>query len=337
MTQLTPIRGFTNTPVTKSVIVLGTVLALALSALQLKYLVTLAIDPLIVQYSQYWRVATFQLSVINESDYLLSTILWFHFKTLERFFGPRKYFSLITVFALYNAVLTFLVLSVGQLSLNALLSVIPMLNSYSPYKFVYRDTFFNSVVPGPLGILASLYMCHGTYIPVSYHFKILFRRVEASDETENSSDDTNANRVNNNPGKSLTLNDHFQIHILFTLLMLNNGIASLIPCLIGLLVGRLYTSELLAGSKNFHLPNLVFRLFVSPRKINTSAFDLLRQRIRGFHRLPQSPPREAEPTPEREDVAEETIDDIRNPEEPANRSETPVRPLGRQFLETFRT
>ncbi|KAF3990107.1 hypothetical protein FT663_01479 [Candidozyma haemuli var. vulneris] len=339
MTQLTPIRGFTNTPVTKSVIVIGTLLALGLSTLQIKHYVKLAIDPLIVQYSQYWRIATFQLSVINESDFLLSTILWFHFKTLERFFGPRKYLSLIAVFAFYNAVLTFLVLSVGQLSLNAVLSLITMLRTHTPYRFIYRDTFFNSVASGPFGILASLYMCYGSYIPVSYQFKILFRKAnvpsENSEASNNEADDASSNE--GFAPKSLTLNDHFQIHILFTLLMFNNGIGSLLPCLIGVIVGRLYTNDLLAGSKNCYLPNVVFRLFINPRKLNVSAFQSVRQRIRGFQPLPQAPQPEAEPTPEREEEQDETIDDIRNTEEPPNRSETPVRPLGRQFLETFRT
>lgn len=338
MTQLTPIRGFTNTPVTKSIILVGFLLALALLTLQIKHFVKLVIDPLIVQYSQYWRIATFQLSVINESDFMLSTILWFHFKTLERFFGPRKYLSLIAVFAFYNAVITFLVLSVGQLLFNALLSLVNMLVTHSNYKFVYRDTFFNSVASGPLGILASLYICYGSYIPVSYHFKILFRKPLSSSEEDNAPEEQTNARSGGFLPREITLNDHFQIHILFTLFMLNNGIGSVIPCLIGLIVGRLYTNELLAGSKNCYLPNVVFRLFVNPRKINVTVFQQLRQRVRGFQPVAQAPPAdEVEPTPEREEEHEDTIDDIRNPEEPENRSETPVRPLGRQFLDTFRT
>lgn len=339
MAQLTPIRGFTNTPVTKSVVIIGTILALALLTLQLKHYVRLAVDPFIVQYSQYWRVATFQLSVINESDYLLSTVLWFHFKTLERFFGPRKYLSLLAIFALYNAVVTFLVLSVGQLTLNAIMSLISMLMSHTSYKFVYRDTFFNSVASGPLGILASLYMCYGAYIPVSYHFKILFRKAELpADSSETDSEGrSSVEDEEEDSGKQLTLNDHFQVHVLFTLLMLNNGMSSIIPCLVGAIIGRLYTKELLAGSKNCHLPKIVFSLFVNPRKINSSAFHNLRHRFRGFQPVPQASRAEVEPTPEREDEPEETIDDIRNSEEPVNRSETPVRPLGRQFLDTFRT
>lgn len=338
MTQLTPIRGFTNTPVTKSVILIGFLLALALLTLQAKHYVRLAIDPLIVQYSQYWRIATFQLAVINESDFMLSTILWFHFKTLERFFGPRKYLSLIAIFAFYNAVITFLVLSVGQLTFNALLSLVNMLITQSNYQFVYRDTFFNSVALGPFGIIASLYMCYGSYIPVSYHFKILFRKPTVSSGSEADTEElSNVTGSDSFLPKQITLNDHFQIHILFTLLMLNNGIASILPCLIGLIVGRLYTNDLLAGSKNCYLPNVVFRLFVNPRKIDVTVFRLFRQRFRGFQPLPRSPPADVEPTPEREEEHEETIDDIRNTEEPENRSETPVRPLGRQFLDTFRT
>lgn len=323
MTQVTPIRGFTNTPVTKAICIYLTVLTLLLLLFLLKHYAKLTIDPLIVQYSQYWRIATFQAAVLNELDYLLCVLLWFHFKTLERFFGSRKYFSLIVVLAAYNALVMFLVLSLGQLLVNSLHAVVSALWLREKFALVYYDTIFNSVAPGPFGLLSLLYMCFGAYIPVSYHFKILLRKPDPENETG---------------GAEITLTNHFQVHAIYTLLMLNNGISSLLPCLVGLAVGRLYTQELLAGSKNFAAPELIFRLFVSPRKVQLSALRNVRHMARGYQ--PISRLVELSPTPvetrQDEEEGEVAIDDIRS-NEPEARSETPVRPLGRQLLDAFRT
>ena len=114
MAQLTPIRGFTNTPVTRSICMISTVVPIMLSVLAIKYVVKFAIDPYIIQYNQFWRVVTYQLSVVNESDYLITVLLWFQFKVLERFYGSRKYLSIITLFTVYNAVACLFIMSLGN-------------------------------------------------------------------------------------------------------------------------------------------------------------------------------------------------------------------------------
>ncbi|GEQ66602.1 hypothetical protein JCM33374_g265 [Metschnikowia sp. JCM 33374] len=344
MPQITPIRGFTNTPVTKAICAASTIVALSLSILVSKQYVSLAIDPFVVKYSQYWRVATFQLAVVNESDYIVTIALWFHFKTLERLFGPRKYFSLVTLFALYNAVGTFLVLCIGQLSLVYLAAIARFLIWRQPMQTVYYDTIFNAVVPGPFGILASLYICHGTYIPTSYHFKILLQKPEeGSPETPGSTERTTSSGTAN-LGKYITLTNHFQVHFLFTILMLNHGFSSLIPCLVGVFIGHLYTKDLLAGSRSWLLPPLLFQLFVAPQKLRSYTARTLSRRWQGYQRVSSvdtepSPPIIDESTGRlEEEDAEVAIDDIRQQSDnPVARSTSPVRPLGRQFLDTFRT
>ena len=345
MPQITPIRGFTNTPVTKAICMASLVVALSLLVLVLKQYVHLAVDPFIVRYNQYWRIATFQLSVVNESDLLLSVALWFHFKTLERLFGPRKYFSLVVLFALYNAVVTFLVLCVGQLATVYAAAVARALIRRQPLEVVYFDTVFNSVASGPFGILALLYVCHGTYIPVLYHFRILLQKpAEPADQPDTQEQRSGAGAyILDTAKKAITLSNHFQVHFFFTLLMLNHGLASLIPCLVGVLIGRLYTQDLLAGSRSWVLPSLLFRLFVAPQKLRAYTVQTFARRWRGYRRLNSV---DIEPLPVAteestgradEDEAEVAIDDIRLLEDAAVRSTSPVRPLGRQFLNTFRT
>lgn len=351
MPQVTPIKGFNNTPVTRSICICSTIITLALLIFSLKQYLLLAIDPFVVLFSQYWRVVTFQLSVANESDFVLSIVLWFQFKTLERFFGPKKYLSLIVLFTLYNAVVTFLVMSLGQLTI---------VGSWAAFKYMfmrldtgtpYFQTVFNAATPGPLGILSLLYVCYTNYIPTTYLFKILLRKPNEGHDSENRTarGQTSAGAgANSSPSSNLifdfTLTSHFQVQILYTILILNHGFSSILPCLIGVLIGKLYTLDLLIGSKTCVLPTLVFELFVNPQKARRSATRSVTRILRGYQPIsgddaarPQSVVDHHALHDDIEDDTEMAIDDLRNSEETAAaHSATPVRPLGRRFLDTFR-
>lgn len=359
MALLTPIKGFTNTPVTKSICLITTIATLSLLILSLKPYVVLAIDPFIVQYGQYWRVATFQLSVVNESDFLLSMVLWFQFKTLERFFGPKKYLSTIVLFALYNSALTFLVMSLGQLAIVGTWATLNFMVMRLSVLIAYFKTIFNAATPGPLGILSLLYVCHAQYIPVTYLFKLLLRNPKSQDDSANSSSNsssTNTEQDASSAGASsrsrlnryllfdLTLTNHFQTQIIYTILLFNQGFSSIIPCFIGVLIGKLYTLELLIGSKTWVMPSFLFELFVNPSKARASVSTSIIHRFRGYQPIseldplqPQSVVTDQSINEEAEEDQEMAIEDLRNQDEnAAARSATPVRPLGRRFLDTFR-
>lgn len=331
MAQLTPIRGFVNMPVTKNICIFTTVSALLISILQIKYILKLSIDPFILEYNQYWRIITFQLSVINESDYLLCIILWFHFKNLERFYGSNKYLSLIIIFALYNCVLLFMTMSLGQLLINFIDYLLIKFLKLGIYK--YFTTFLNTVAPGPLGILSSLYVCYGSVIPSSYQFKIVLTDPSNSDGTPTEESQPQSQGLLSKP-KELVLTDNFQIHILFTVLLFNNGFASLLPMLIGLVIGKLFTKELLPGSKTWLLPSSVFKIFINPFKYTMNLSSSLRRRFTGYQ--PVTTEMNEGQEDDREE-REEIVDDIRNNNDNVIRAETPVRPLASQFLDTFRT
>lgn len=201
-------------------------------------------------------------------------------------------------------------------------------------EVVYFDTMFNTVCSGPVGIVSLLYICYGKFIPTSYYFKIYVRKNaerESAVDSESSHDDST----------SITLPDSFQIHALFALLLFNNGFASFVPCIVGSIIGKLYNQELLAGSKNWVIPTPLFRLFVNPRKLPGNWPGYLVP-WNGYSPVSlavndSSQPEVMSDTREQaeEEETEEAIDDIniRNPQE---RSATPARPLGRQFLDIFR-
>ncbi|CAK9439090.1 uncharacterized protein LODBEIA_P33140 [Lodderomyces beijingensis] len=333
MTQLTPIRGFTNTPVTKVVCIVSTILPLVLSILSIKYVVYLIIDPYLSEYLQVWRVLTYQLSVVNESDYLLAALLWFQFKVLERFYGSRKYLSIVVLFAVYNAIACVLFMLVGQLVVNYLAFAIKLLISNFQGEMAYGKTMFNEVIPGPVGILSSLYVSYTVNIPVCYYFKILLRKPATNAEDENVGEKASS--------KELTLSNQFPIHIIYTMLLLNNGIRSIIPGVVGLLIGKLHSYDLLPGGSSWLIPRFVFQLSVNPRRTLTSAVHYLHQRVfsRGYESVPNgqfAERAELRINSEEPDDNDEILDETRQ-QESQIRAETPVRPLGSQFLDTFRT
>ena len=328
MAQLTPIRGFSNTPVSKAICIISTLVALGLSIFQMKHYVRLSIDPYILEYAQYWRVLTYEMSVVNESDYMLCVLLWFQYKNLERFYGSRKYVSLIGVFALYNSIVCFLAMGLGQLGVNYAAYLVSLIGSSENGGIDYHTTVFNQVALGPLGILSSLYICYGANIPTSYKFKILLSKPTLRDDGEVHP---------SNSSKELVLTNHFQIHIIYTLLLLNNGFGSIIPCLVGIIIGKLYSNELLPGSRSWLIPACVFEAFMHPRKFGSNLLSSSRGIPNGGYQTINNDNTNVNELIADED-AEEVLDEGRsNNRAHEIRAETPVRPLGSQFLDTFRT
>lgn len=313
MAQITPIKGFTNTPVTRSICLVLTVTAIALSILGIKHYVHLEMDPHIIEYSQYWRIATYQLLVVNESDYLLTTYLWFYYKVLERFYGSRKYLSLVALLYGVNALAVFAVMALGQLGCY--------ITSYLTNIVIFRGngsdflpTIFNEVTPGPLAILALLYVVFANVIPKLYQFRVVLANPwSTSDAT-----------------KLVTLTNHFALHIIFFMLVVNNGFKLILPLVVGLLVGKLYVHHLLVG-ETWMVPQWAFNLFVNPKKF------LLQQHHSRESYMPAPTLENPVNIPDPEQDTPEQVDEDGGSREPnVIRAETPARPLGLQLLDTFR-
>lgn len=339
MSQLTPIPGFINTSVTRSICVLSTILVLLLSILELKHYVRLIVDPYIIEYNQYWRIATYQLSVLNESDYLLTILLWLQFKVLERFFGSRRYLSIVAMFAIYNALACFLVMTIGQLTIYFMVYYFKAWVLHTdPGDIRIATTILNELAPGALGVLSSLYICYTAYIPVSYRFSILLTKPNPIQEREPQSEQCEPS------SKKLNLSNRFPVHIIYCLLFVNNGFQSIIACSVGLIVGRLYTYDLLPGCKSWLVPVFVFKFFVNPVKSINSGINSLRRRYAGNYQPLNNTSVETSTVQEDDDDhgaqegedGDDVLDETQQREHQI-RAENPVRPLGRRFLDTFRT
>lgn len=143
--------GFKNVPVSKAITSLTLFVPLVASLSNVKYLFYYAYDPFIIQYCQFWRILTFQLSFLNESEVLVGLVLLYQFRSLERLYSSHKYLSNIIVTYLYILLITALIIA---------------LNFYLGIQWI------NSMASGPTGIIFALLFQFKEYIPVMYKFEV---------------------------------------------------------------------------------------------------------------------------------------------------------------------
>ncbi|CCH61646.1 hypothetical protein TBLA_0F01030 [Henningerozyma blattae CBS 6284] len=238
MSMETP-NGLVSFPVTKLLMIGSIVLPLAASVMNSKYLFILHYEPFISQYGQYWRMLTFQLSAINESDVILIVLIWYHFRNLERLMGSYKYICVIVLALIYTTV----ILSCSLIILNIL----------TPWMF------WNRLTTGPLPILLSLLHFYKEYTPRIYEFNILLARPWF----KHSKNHLNKEQI------VWKLNDQFILNAYILLLLLNQGIIGVSIGFTSWICGILIDQGLLPGINSFRLPFVKYLLFLNR---NTSTF-----------------------------------------------------------------
>lgn len=143
--------GFADTPVTKLWIYFSLCMPIFVSLAESQYLFDLAIDPQLLKWGQWWRLITNQLIYTNQSEALLSTMLIYNMRVVERFYGTRKYLSFV--------LLTFIFSCFAVPVLCYLVSCTPFIT-------------IGTISPGQTStICAALYSYH-TLVPVVYRFQI---------------------------------------------------------------------------------------------------------------------------------------------------------------------
>jgi len=150
MTSSLP-AGFKNLPVSRTLTLITLLTPLIASLSNLKYLFYYAYDPFILEYGQFWRLGTFQLSFLNESEVLVGLVLLYQLRSLERLYSSHKYLSIILMIYLYVVLFT---------------SIMIMIDFYSGIKVV------NSMSSGPTAIIFALLFQYREYIPVMYKFEV---------------------------------------------------------------------------------------------------------------------------------------------------------------------
>lgn len=83
--------GFTNTPLTKSLLIYTIASSIALSILDIKHLASIHVSPHFWPYAQFWRALFWQIAgFTNSTEALFAAMLVYHLRVVERAWGKRK-------------------------------------------------------------------------------------------------------------------------------------------------------------------------------------------------------------------------------------------------------
>lgn len=83
--------GFTNAPVTR-VLLIGVVLTAFLASItDTKYFLWIDVRPHLVEYKQFWRLATWQLAYSNSAEVLFAAMTIYQLRVIERLWGSKKF------------------------------------------------------------------------------------------------------------------------------------------------------------------------------------------------------------------------------------------------------
>ncbi|OAA74455.1 hypothetical protein LEL_08036 [Akanthomyces lecanii RCEF 1005] len=233
---------FTNTPVTR-LVVLGLVSAsIGASLLDIKHYAYILISPHLVQYGQFWRLFTYQLCYTNSAEVLFAAMSLYNLRTVERMWGSRKYASFLVVASLVTSI-------VPPAFMAVLRPLAPSLFNYMP----------GGLTPVIFAVLAQFH----AMVPHMYKY-----RIATSDAPPTSE-----------PFSGLTLSDKSYQYALAVHLALLQWPGSLVGAAAGWVVGKAWRGALLPTRMvTWRLPGWM----VGVKTQRSSAeFEQLRRRLEG--------------------------------------------------------
>ncbi|KIX04104.1 uncharacterized protein Z518_07657 [Rhinocladiella mackenziei CBS 650.93] len=208
--------GFSNTPVTRFVILACICASILTSILDLRHLVPIKPYPHLWPYQQISRILTFQVAYTSSTELLFAIALLYQFRVLERLWGPRKYASFLVVCFWLNVLLIptlCLVLKLGTLGA------------------------YNYVPAGPTAVVFAALSAWGDEIPRLYRYKIITGTAQQQEQQEGSSQQI----------AGIALSDKSTTYVLAAQLALSQFPYQLLPAAVGWTVGSAWMGELLPG------------------------------------------------------------------------------------------
>ena len=83
--------GFTDAPITRSLVFGLIASSILVSVLDIKYYFWIQVDPHFWSYGQWWRSLVYQLCYTNSGEVLFAAITIYHLRCVERMWGARKF------------------------------------------------------------------------------------------------------------------------------------------------------------------------------------------------------------------------------------------------------
>ncbi|KAL8380697.1 hypothetical protein RB595_005125 [Gaeumannomyces hyphopodioides] len=238
--------SFTNTPVTRS-LVLGLVMgSIAATIFDVKHYFYLLIDPHILRYHQPWRIFLFQLCYTNSSEVLFACMTLYNMRVIERFWGSRKYASFLLVAGLLTTVIA------------------PMLT-----VLLRAATFgvFNYLPAGPTPLIFAVLAQYHATVPHLYKYRLAVSEPPSATAADGSDDFV-----------GLTFSNKSYKYVLAVQLALSQWPGSLLGAVVGWVVGYSWRNDLIPGRlTRWRAPGWLVGARAPPRR--QTEFDGLRRRL----------------------------------------------------------
>ncbi|KAJ6783710.1 hypothetical protein PWT90_05460 [Aphanocladium album] len=239
---------FTNTPVTR-LVVLGLVSAsIGASLLDIKHYAYILINPHLYQYGQFWRLFTYQLCFTNSIEVLFAAMSLYNLRTIERMWGSRKY-------AFLRTKKSFLVVT------GLITSIVPP--AFMAVLRPLAPRFFNYMPGGATPVIFAVLAQFHAMVPHMYKY-----RIATSDAPPTSE-----------PFSGLTLSDKSYQYAIAIHLALLQWPGSLVGAAVGWVTGYAWRGGLLPSALvTWRLPGWMVGL---KTQRSSSEFEQLRRRLEG--------------------------------------------------------
>ncbi|KAL4763004.1 protein dscB [Aspergillus foveolatus] len=260
--------GFTNTPLTKALLIYTIASSIALSIFDIKHLASIYISPHLFPYGQFWRCLVWQLAgFANSTEALFAALLVYHCRVVERGWGARK-------------VATFII---STLPYTTLLPPLLLTLAVKPLSFGK----VNYLPSGPTATIFALLAQYHASIPSTYRYTIS-TSTSTSTPTPTSPSSQPQNAAHKFFPLTLSLSDKSTTYLIAAQLSLSQFPYMLLPSAIGWIVGVAWRAEVLplaagSGSSGWRVPGWVVGeegvVFSDRSGRNEARFEGLRRRL----------------------------------------------------------
>jgi len=236
--------GFTNAPITRTIIITSITLSILSSLTDTKPFLPLSIRPHLLIYAQFWRLITWILAYTSSTTVLFSSMTLYQLRSIERLWGSRKFASFV-------------------------LSTLPYTTLLPPLALILLHILsfgrINTLPSGPTAIVFALLAQYHAAIPYVYKYNI---SAPIPSPATNGQAQTQANQ-----GAILT--SKATSYLLPLQLALSQLPGSAIAAAIGWFVGYAYRLDLLPGAATWRVPDL------AGKRKERERFEGLRRRMEG--------------------------------------------------------
>ncbi|KAL1887999.1 hypothetical protein Cpir12675_006350 [Ceratocystis pirilliformis] len=236
--------SFTNTPVTKFMVIGLVTSSIAASLFDAKHYFYILIDPHLWRYGQFWRLFTYQLSYSNSSEVLFACMTLYNMRIVERIWGSRKYASFVLVTSMFTAVIPPFVLAF--------------------FMKLVTGGAFNYLPAGPTPVIFSILAQYHLLVPHLYQYRVSATQSDASMATA--------------PLTGVTLSDKSYRYVLAMQLAMLQMPGSILSAILGWIIGYAWKDFMPAALVKWRLPGWMVGLAHHKRG---AEFEGLRRRLEG--------------------------------------------------------